>query len=454
MEFISKNPFTQEILAEFDTLSHSQITDALDQADNGFVDWSQKTIHQRAEVIAQVGHILSARKKELAQLIVAEMGKPIQEALAEIEKCAACCKFYAEKSDVLLRESVIITEASKSYVHYQPLGVILAIMPWNFPFWQVFRFACPTMMAGNAVILKHAPNVPQCAQKIEEIFTQALCSAGAFQSLYIDTDIIPDLIAQPQIKGVTLTGSGRAGAAVAAVAGKNLKKTVLELGGSDAFVVIEDADLDLAAQQAARSRMLNNGQSCIAAKRFILVEEVAEEFQEKFLKALQQFRYGDPTDPNTQYSVLARPDLATQLAKQVQGSVDEGVHILWQAERPTDNPCYFPPTILTQVRADAPAYREELFGPVATILIAENYYEAIQMANDTNFGLGASLWTKNLAQAEHLAKELQAGSVFVNEIVKSDPRLPFGGIKNSGFGRELSTFGLHEFTNVQSIWIG
>ena len=382
-----------------------------------------------------------------------EMGKPISQAEAEAEKCAWVCDYYADNAESILKEEFIQTDASESYVRFDPLGVVLAVMPWNFPFWQVFRFAAPALMAGNVGILKHASNVPMCAEAIENIFLEAGFPEGAFKNLVISSKPVKNIIDNPLVKAATLTGSENAGRNVAERSGKNLKKTVMELGGSDPFIILPDADLEKASSVAVTARMINNGQSCIAAKRFIITEAVYDEFLELFLSKMQAVKMGDPMNPETELGPLARKDLMLELDEQVKQSVEAGAEIL-TGGKPVDGKGYFyPPTVLVNIGKGSPAYEQELFGPVASVIKAKDEADAIRIANDTDFGLGASLWTNNIQHAKELAKEIESGSVFINGLVKSDPRLPFGGIKISGYGRELSHYGIKEFVNIKTVWI-
>lgn len=448
------NPSNGEEGASYPIMTDADALEAITASHRSFLSYRRTTFVQRADWLRKVGKLLFDRKETYSQLMVGEMGKRIGEAEQEIEKCAWNCLFYADQGADFLREEYCSTEATKSYVAFEPLGVILGIMPWNFPFWQVLRFAAPTLMAGNTIVLKHAPNVPGCSQAIESLFREAGFPEDCFRALPVRVDQMPAIIANRLVRAVSLTGSTRAGRSVAAEAGKHLKKTVLELGGSDAYLILEDADLDLAAQVCARSRMLNNGQSCIAAKRFIVVRSVYEDFLERFTAEMEKYCTGDPLDPHTTLGPLARADLRETLDRQVRQSMERGARAILGGLPQTGPGFFYPATVLVDVQKDSPAYTEELFGPVASIIRAWDEEEAILMANDTVYGLGSALFTQDLNRGERIARyELEAGGCFVNEMVKSDPRLPFGGIKSSGYGRELSHFGMKEFVNTKTIYL-
>jgi succinate-semialdehyde dehydrogenase/glutarate-semialdehyde dehydrogenase len=402
----------------------------------------------------RAAEILRNNASGYARLMAQEMGKPISGGKAEVEKCAWACDYYAENAERFLTPEVVETDASRSFVAFEPLGVVLAVMPWNFPFWQVVRFAAPALMAGNVGVLKHASNVPGCALAIEELFREAGFPDNVFRTLLVGSREVKSIIRHRLVRAVTLTGSTDAGKSVARYAGQALKKTVLELGGSDPYVVLEDADLDLAVETCTASRLVNSGQSCIAAKRFIVVEQVREEFERRFVERMAMAKMGDPMDPETQVGPQARRDLRDDLHRQVVESIERGARCLLGGEVPEGEGAFYPPTVLTDVTKGMPAYDEELFGPVAAIIPAKNERAAIKVANDSIFGLGAAVFTRDTSRGERIAREeLEAGSCFVNALVKSDPRLPFGGIKESGYGRELSHFGIKEFVNIKTVWV-
>lgn len=450
----SINPATEEVLARFDPFASAQVDAALEQAHRAFLRWRELSFAERAKPMRALGAVLRKDVDRFARLITLEMGKPITEARAEVEKCARNCDYYAENAERFLSDDRIATNARESYVAYEPLGVVLAIMPWNFPFWQVMRFAAPALMAGNAAVLKHASNVPQCALEIEKAFREAGFPAGLFRTVLVPGAAIESLIADDRVRAVTLTGSSDTGARIAELAGRALKKTVLELGGSDPFIVLEDADVDAAATAGARARTQNAGQSCIAAKRFIVTERVFDDFLARFAAAVKALKVGDPMDLATQVGPLARGDLRDKLERQVRDSVRMGARVVVGGERVPGRGYFYQPTALADVTDDMPVVKEETFGPVAALLRVTDTEEAIRVANDTPYGLGASLWTRDYSLARGLARRIESGSVFVNGMVASDPRLPFGGVKRSGYGRELSAFGIREFVNVQTVWIG
>ncbi len=447
------NPATGERLKTFDAWSDRQVESALAATAAANPAWQATPFAERTRLFRNIAAELRGNTAYYAGIITLEMGKIVKEARAEIEKCAWGCEFYAEHAEAFLRDERIETDASLSYVAYPPLGTVLAIMPWNFPFWQVFRFAAPSLMAGNTALLKHASNVPQCALAIQEIFRKAGFPQGVFQTLMISAAQAENIIADPRIHAVTLTGSEAAGRKVAAAAGAALKKTVLELGGSDAFIVLADADLEQAVNAGIASRFLNGGQSCIAAKRLILVESIAETFIEQFKHKAHALRLGDPTQEDTQIGPMARADLRDQLHKQVTDSVTAGATFALHGGPAAGPGFFYEPTVLDHVRPGMRAYEEELFGPVAVVIRARDEEDAIRIANDHRYGLGASVFTRVAKKGERLARRIQSGASFVNGLVKSDPRLPFGGIKASGYGRELSVHGIREFVNVKTIWI-
>jgi succinate-semialdehyde dehydrogenase/glutarate-semialdehyde dehydrogenase len=452
----SINPATEEAIETFEPHTPTQTDDILGAVSTAQKRWRDRTFAERAGVLRQLAALLRERKDELARAATSEMGKPIVESEAEVEKCAWVCEYYAEHAERFLADEPAPSTATESYVAYRPLGVLLAIMPWNFPYWQAFRAAAPALMAGNAIVLKHASNVTRCALHIERLITDSAPDA-VFRAILAPGSGVEALIADRRIAAVTLTGSDAAGASVASAAGHALKKTVLELGGSDAFIVLEDADLDAAAQMAVKARFQNTGQSCIAAKRFIVVEAVARDFEQKVVAAAAKLKVGDPLDRATQIGPLARADLRETLALQVQKSVEMGAQTPLGGEEmggPRGKGYYYAPTILTQVTGAMPVFREETFGPVAAVIRARDAEHAIQLANASDYGLGGNLWTRDLTRARELARRLESGSVFINGMTASDPRLPFGGVKRSGYGRELSLVGIREFVNVQTVWIG
>jgi succinate-semialdehyde dehydrogenase/glutarate-semialdehyde dehydrogenase len=449
----SINPASGEVLETFPATGAHDIERSVAAAHAAFLEWRDVPFATRAESMRKAAALLRGRKDDYARTMALEMGKPVAQGDAEVDKCAWTCEFYAEHAEAMLAPQARASDASKSYVRFDPLGPVLAIMPWNFPFWQVFRFAAPALMAGNAAILKHASNVPRCALQIEEVFRAAGFPRGLFATVLVGSDAVAALIADPRIAAVTLTGSDRAGSQVAAQAGRELKKTVLELGGSDPFIVLADADLAAAARTAADARLVNSGQSCIAAKRFIVVEAVADRFVAAFADELRARRMGDPLDRATQVGPQARVDLRDALHRQVEESIQRGARRVLGGEIPPGPGAFYPPTLLTAVGRGMPAFYEETFGPVAAVIRAKDDADAVRHANDSVFGLGASLWTQDRAKAERLAARLEAGAVFINGLVKSDPRLPFGGVKRSGYGRELSEYGIREFVNIKSVWI-
>ena len=453
MSVSSINPATGEILETFAETAPAALERILDQAVAAYGAWRRFSYAQRGQAMRQAARILRERKAEYARTMALEMGKPLQQGEAEAEKCAWACEYYAEQAAAMLGDQPRVTDGSRSYVRFDPIGPVLAIMPWNFPFWQVFRFAAPALMAGNAGLLKHAPNVTRCALAIEEVFRQAGFPEGLFRTVILQNEAVAGVIADPRVRAATLTGSDRAGSQVAAQAGTHLKKMVLELGGSDPFLVLEDADVDQAARTAAEARLLNSGQSCIAAKRFIVVESVADRFLETFVSEMAARRLGDPLAPATQLGPQARLDLRANLHRQVTESVRRGARLLLGGKLPDGPGCYYPATVLAAVHEGMPAFDEEVFGPAAAVIRVPDETQALRVANASRYGLGASVWTADPARGERLARELEVGSVFVNGLVRSDPRLPFGGVKRSGYGRELSEYGLKEFVNIKTVWV-
>lgn len=447
------NPATGELLKTFEPLTDAQIEQSLSLAQQAFEQYRHLSIEQKAHWMQNAANILETDAEKFGKLMTLEMGKPLKSAIAEAKKSAWVCRYYAENAAQFLANVPAATDASLSYVRYEPLGIILAVMPWNFPFWQVLRFAAPALMAGNVGLLKHASNVPQCALAIAEIFTQAGFPEGVFQTLLIGSSQVAQVITDDRVKAGTLTGSEPAGMSFAALAGKHIKKTVLELGGSDPFIVLESADLEAAVQAAVTARMLNNGQSCIAAKRFILAEAIADQFEQGLVEKFQALKIGDPMAEDTDVGPLATPDILQDIDNQVKASVEKGAKVLIGGQPLAQAGNFYPPTILSDIPPGTPPYEEEFFGPVALMFRVSNLDEAIKLANSTVFGLGASAWTTDEAERDRLISELDAGAVFINGLVKSDPRLPFGGIKRSGYGRELSIQGLHEFVNIKTVWV-
>jgi succinate-semialdehyde dehydrogenase / glutarate-semialdehyde dehydrogenase len=450
----STNPTTGQLIKEYQEHSPQEVIEIIEKVNQEWLPWKETSFEYRASLIRKTAQILREKKETFAQLMTMEMGKIIHESLAEVEKCALACDYYADHAEELLKDEVIETDATQSLVVFEPLGIILAVMPWNFPFWQVFRFAVPSLMAGNAAVLKHASNVPGCALAMEGIFREAGFPNNIFRTLMIPSSIVRPVIEHPSVVAVTLTGSESAGSEVASVAGKNIKKTVLELGGSDAFIILEDADMEKAVKTAVTARMINQGQSCIAAKRFIVVESRLKEFEDKIKSAMQTLKTGDPLDPETQVGPMARKDLVDDIERQVQQSIEMGARLVLGGKRIERTGYYFMPTILANIIKGMPVCDQETFGPVVAIISVKNEEEAISVANDSQFGLGGSVWTQDLKRGESVARKINTGAVFVNGLTKSDPRLPFGGIKKSGYGRELSGYGIKEFVNIKTIWIG
>lgn len=453
MAIKSINPTNGEILQTFEEHSPQQIDKKIQQAADTFEQYRMTTFEERAAMMQRAADILEIEKEYFGRLMTLEMGKPLKAAQDEAAKSAWACRYYAENAHHFLADQAIETNATHSFIRYQPIGPVLAIMPWNFPFWQVFRFAAPALMAGNVGLLKHASNVPQCALAIEDIFRRAGFPPGAFQALLIGSKVVGAIIQDPRIKAVTLTGSTPAGSSVASQAGKQIKKTVLELGGSDPFIVMPSANLEEAARTAVQARVINNGQSCIAAKRFIIHEAIADEFERQMIKGMQALKVGDPLDSSTQIGPLATQEILQGLDEQVRKSAEMGARVL-TGGKPLNRPGnFYAPTILTDIPKDSPAYREELFGPVAIFFRVPDIDSAIRLANDSDFGLGASAWTNDETERNRFINEIEAGLVFINSMVASDPRLPFGGVKQSGYGRELSEVGIREFVNIKTVWI-
>jgi succinate-semialdehyde dehydrogenase/glutarate-semialdehyde dehydrogenase len=458
MPIRSINPATGETLKSFDELSQPQIEEKLARAAAAFRDSRRISFADRASTMLRAAELLENEKHDFARLMTAEMGKPFKAAVQEAEKCAWVCRYYAETAEQHLADRIVQTNASKSLVRFQPLGIVLAVMPWNFPFWQVIRFAAPALMAGNVSLLKHASNVPQCALAIEDIFSRAGFGGGAFQTLLIGSEAVRSVLEDDRVAAATLTGSEPAGRSIASIAGKQIKKTVLELGGSDPFIVMPSADLEQAAKTAVQARTINNGQSCIAAKRFIVHAQVYDEFENRFVTAMKALRVGDPMNESTEVGPLATKQILQDLEGQVQVSVAAGAKILtggqrlkFDAELAGGN--FYEPTVLADIPKESPAYTDELFGPVASLFRVKDIDEAIELANATSFGLGAAAWTNDQSELDRFVDEIEAGSIFINGMVASDPRLPFGGVKRSGYGRELSEFGIREFVNIKTVWI-
>lgn len=451
MTIATVNPATGETLRTFEPYPPARINETLDRGAAAFVKHRRTSFADRSQWMLNAAELLEAECRRLGQLMTLEMGKPIKAAVAEAEKCATACRYYAENAERFLADQAVEMEDGETWIAFQPLGVVLAIMPWNFPFWQVFRFAAPALMAGNVGILKHASNVPQCALAIEDVFRRAGFTPDAFQTLLVGTDAVEGMIADPRVAAVTLTGSEGAGRSVASAAGRNLKKSVVELGGSDPFIVMPSADLAAALSTAVTARMINNGQSCIAAKRFIVHESIYDDFISQFVERIARVRVGDPMDEDTELGPLATAAIRDELHAQVQKSVAAGARLLTGGRKLDRAGFYYAPTVLADIPAEAPAARDELFGPVASVFKARDLVDAIHIANGTSFGLGASAWTRDDAERDRFVTDIESGLVFINGMVASDARLPFGGVKNSGFGRELGEFGIHEFVNIKSV---
>lgn len=446
---VSKNPYTGEELKKFEEMSKEEIDGALELADSAFRKWRKNSFNERAGLLKKAAGELRKNKREYAETITLEMGKPITQSIAEVEKCAWVCDYYAENAEDHLSPDEIESDAEKSYVTYEPLGVLLAVMPWNYPFWQVFRFAAPALMAGNVGVLKHSSNVMSCGFNIQKVFERAGFPKGCFQNLAIGSKKVEEVIRDKRVRAVSLTGSVGAGRSVASTAGEEIKKTVLELGGSNALVIFEDANLEEAVKVCVQARFQNTGQSCIAGKRLLVHEEVADQFLQKFRKKVHELKSGDPMDEDTFIGVQAREDLAEDLEKQVKSSVDAGAEILIGGKR---KGAYYEPTIVTKVKKEMPVWSEETFGPAIAVMTFRTDEEAISLVNSSEFGLGVTIFTEDFQKAKRMVPKFDDGSVFVNELVKSDPRLPFGGTKNSGYGRELSYHGIREFTNIKTVY--
>ncbi len=454
MALTSINPATGRTVASFDTWPREETAKVLDAVQQAFLGWRQTPLAARTDLLRAVAGVLRQEAQRLARIMAEEMGKPVRQGLGEVQKCALVCEYYADKAPLFLAPEPAESDGLRAYLAFEPLGAILAVMPWNFPLWQVFRLAAPVLAAGNAMVLKHASNVPRCALAIEEIFRQAGAPQDLFRTLLIGSRQVEAVINHKSVAAVSLTGSGPAGASVAAAAGRALKPSLLELGGSDPFVVLADADFEAAAAAGSLARCLNAGQTCIAAKRFIVEDPVYEPFLELLAGKIRALKVGDPLDETTDVGPLARPDLLEEIQVQVKASLAAGARLVLGGAPLPGPGSFYPPTLLADVTPDMAVFREETFGPVAALVRARDAEHALELANDTDFGLGASIWTRDLARGEALARRLEAGSVFVNGMVKSDPRLPFGGIKASGYGRELSYFGIRQFVNVKTVWVG
>jgi len=453
MAIATINPTTGEVVKTFDALTDGQVDEKIAKAYSTFKTYRNTSFADRARWMIKAADILDAEKDALGRIMTLEMGKTLGSAIAEVEKCALTCRYYAQHSEQFLADEVIATTASKSYIHYQPLGIVLVIMPWNYPLWQVFRFIAPGLMAGNVGLLKHASNVPQSALKIEEVLTRAGFPSGVFQTLLIGAAQVDRILNDPRVAAATLTGSEQAGIQVGVSAAKRIKKVVLELGGSDPFIVMPSANIEDAAQTGVKARVLNNGQSCIAAKRFIIHEQIADKFEKEFVRRMQALTLGDPFDAKTDVGPLANSAAVKDLDADVQKTIQAGAKLLTGGKPVAGPGCFYQPTVLTNIPKDSPAYREEFFGPVASIFRVKSIDDAIAIANDSRFGLGASAWTNDPSERQRFVGDLEAGMVFINQMVASDPRVPFGGVKASGHGRELGPYGIREFTNAKTVWI-
>ena len=453
MSIQSKNPYTEEIIDTYSELTEEEVQAKLAQAQSTFLSWRNTSIAERKKLMLNLAQIIRDKKEELAKIITSEMGKVIKESIAEIEKCALGCEYYANNAKKFLAPEIVETDASKSYINFEPLGIVLAVMPWNYPFWQVLRFAAPAIMAGNIGVLKHASNVPACGVAIEKLFLDAGFPKGVFQNLLISSAKVGNVIKDNRVKAVTLTGSEYAGSQVASLCGAEIKKSVLELGGSDPFIILKDADIEKACSSGVISRIHACGQTCISAKRFIVAKEIAPQVLENLKNNFESLVIGDPMDANTKIGPMATKNGVDEIDEQVQVSISLGAKLVTGGEHYGNQGYFYKPTILTNLKKGMPARDAEIFGPVISFFEFENIEEAINIANDTPFGLGASLWTQDLELSSKLIPQIEAGAVFVNNLVKSDPRLPFGGIKKSGYGRELSYYGMREFVNVKTVWI-
>ncbi len=453
MAINSINPATGEVLASFEAITETTLTEKLAAATAAFITYRRTTLAQRRQWLLGAAALLEAQSGSLGRMIALEMGKPLKAAIAEVEKSALGCRYYAENAEAMLRDEEVAVGGARAWVRYEPFGPLLMVMPWNFPFWQAIRFAAPSLMAGNVILLKHASNVPQSALAIERVFSEAGFPSGSLQTLLIGSSQVGRVIDDPRVAGVMLTGSEPAGCAVAERAGRNLKKTVLELGGSDPYIVMPSADIALAADTAVRARVINNGQSCISAKRFIVHEAAYDRFTRRFVAGMAALKVGDPLEPATDVGPLATPDILTDLETQVQRSVEMGAQVLTGGHRLPGPGNYYAPTVLADIPPQSPAWNEELFGPVAALFCVRNIDEAIAVANGTSFGLGSTVWTNDPGEQERFIAEIAAGQVYVNAMGVSDPRLPFGGVKRSGYGRELSSHGIREFVNTKTVWV-
>ena len=453
MSFQTVNPATNEELETFPSLSKDQTIEAVAKADDAFAKWRQTTMKERKEIVLKFADLLRSRSDEFAKLITLEMGKRISEAKKEIEFCAEISEFYANGAEEFLADETLNVDDASAYIQYAPIGVLLGVMPWNFPFYQVVRFAVPNIMAGNTVLVKHAANVPQCASTIEDLFEQCSLPDGVFTNLFIPTEFVEAIISDERVQGVSLTGSEKAGAAVASLAGKNIKRSVLELGGNDAFIVLEDADMDHVVEMAVKGRMTNTGQSCVASKRFVVMKSVAEEFINRFKSKLSEMKMGDPMDESTDVGPMSSESAAAGLDEKVQATIGAGATVVLGGGRPDRPGAYFNPTILTDITPEMPSFDQELFGPVATVYVVESEDEAIQLANNSSYGLGGSIYTADIERAKRIAEKIDTGMVFINQPTNSQAELPFGGTKNSGYGRELSSQGIKEFINKKLIHV-